>query len=74
MYWAEALAKQNQDTELRDQFTTTYNLLAENEAKIVEELNKAQGNTVDIKGYYEPNEEITSKAMRPSVTFNKIID
>ena len=74
MYWAEALAKQNQDTELRDQFTTTYNLLAENEAKIVEELNKAQGNTVDIKGYYEPNEEITSKALRPSVTFNNIIE
>jgi len=74
MYWAEALAKQNKDIELSDQFTTIYDLLSENESKIVEELNKVQGTAVDIKGYYEPNEEITSKAMRPSTTFNNIIE
>jgi len=74
MYWAEALANQNKDAELSGQFTPIYGLLSENESKIVEELNKVQGTAVDIKGYYEPNEEITSKAMRPSATFNNIIE
>ncbi|VAV86047.1 Isocitrate dehydrogenase [NADP]; Monomeric isocitrate dehydrogenase [NADP] [hydrothermal vent metagenome] len=74
MYWAEALANQNKDTELSGQFASIYNLLSENESKIVEELNSVQGSAVDLKGYYEPNEDITSKAMRPSNTFNKIID
>jgi isocitrate dehydrogenase len=74
MYWAEALSKQNKDKELSAQFTSIYNLLLENESKIVEELNKVQGSATDIKGYYEPNEDITSIVMRPSVTFNNIID
>ena len=74
MYWAEALANQNKDAELSGQFTPIYGLLSENESKIVEELNNVQGNPVDIKGYYKPNEEITSKAMRPSATFNNIIE
>jgi isocitrate dehydrogenase len=74
MYWAEALAKQNKDIELSSQFASIYNLLSDNESKIVEELNNVQGTAVDIKGYYEPNDEITSKAMRPSVTFNNIIE
>jgi isocitrate dehydrogenase len=73
MYWAEALTKQNKDTELSSQFASIYNLLSENESKIVEELNSVQGSAVDIKGYYKPNEEVTTKAMRPSVTFNNII-
>lgn len=74
MYWAEALTNQNKDTELSSQFASIYNLLSENESKIVEELNSVQGSAVDLKGYYEPNEDITSKAMRPSVTFNNIIE
>ncbi len=48
--------------------------LVENEAKILAELNAAQGKPVDIGGYYRPNPEKTSKAMRPSPTFNAIVD
>jgi isocitrate dehydrogenase len=74
LYWAEALAAQTQDTELRARFANVARQLADNETKIVAELNAAQGSAVDIGGYYRPNPELTSKAMRPSPTLNAIID
>jgi len=74
LYWAEALAAQNEDTELQTRFAKLYKQLAENEAKIVAELNAAQGRAVDLGGYYRPNAALTSRAMRPSATFNGIVD
>jgi isocitrate dehydrogenase len=74
MYWAEALAAQTQDPELRARFATVAKQLAENETTIVVELNAAQGKPVDIGGYYRPNPELASKAMRPSPTLNAIVD
>ena len=74
MYWAEALAAQTEDAALQAQFTGVAKAMAENEAKIIEELGAAQGKPVDIGGYYRPNVELTSKAMRPSATLNKIVD
>jgi isocitrate dehydrogenase len=74
LYWAEALAAQTQDPELRARFSKVAGQLAENEAKIVAELKAAQGRPVDIGGYFRPNPELASKAMRPSPTFNAIVD
>jgi isocitrate dehydrogenase len=74
LYWAEALAAQSQDKELQARFAKVAKQLGENEAKIVAELNAAQGRPVDIGGYYRPNPGLTSKAMRPSPTFNAIVD
>ncbi|NHN76326.1 NADP-dependent isocitrate dehydrogenase [Azotobacter chroococcum] len=70
LYWAQALAAQTEDKELQAQFTTLAKTLTDNEAKIVGELSAAQGKPVDIAGYYHPNVELTSKAMRPSATLN----
>ncbi len=74
MYWAQALADQNEDAELQQKFAPLAKKLAENEEKIVAELNAAQGSAVDCGGYYVPNEELTSKAMRPSETFNSALN
>ena len=74
LYWAEALAAQTEDAALQAQFAGVAKALAENEAKIVEELAAAQGKPADIGGYYRPNVDLTSKAMRPSATLNKIMD
>ena len=74
LYWAEALAKQTRDAELQARFTPVAQEMAANEEKIVQELNDAQGQPVDIGGYYHPSEEMTAKAMRPSATLNAIID
>ncbi|MGK2858072.1 MAG: NADP-dependent isocitrate dehydrogenase, partial [Thermoanaerobaculia bacterium] len=74
LYWAEALAAQSKDAALKSKFTAIAKKLAENEAKINEELLGAQGKPVDMGGYYHPNFEKTSKAMRPSATLNVIID
>jgi isocitrate dehydrogenase len=74
LYWAEALAKQTKDAELQARFTPVAQEMAANEEKIVQELNDAQGQPVDIGGYYHPNQEMTAKAMRPSATLNGIID
>lgn len=73
LYWAEALATQDKDPELKQTFGKIASALAENEAKIVEELNNAQGSPVDIGGYYKPHPEKASNAMRPSKTFNEIL-
>ncbi|WP_274476504.1 NADP-dependent isocitrate dehydrogenase [Mangrovimonas aestuarii] len=74
LYWAEALANQTKDTELQSTFTNVAKELRANEAKIVEELNKVQGQAMDIKGYYAPNDELAAKAMRPSETLNNILN
>lgn len=73
-YWAEALANQSKDTELKALFAPIAEEMKANEGKIVDELNSVQGQPVDIKGYYHPNEMLTSSAMRPSVTLNTILD
>jgi isocitrate dehydrogenase len=73
MYWAEALAAQNDDADLKARFTAVAKELAENEDKIIGELNGAQGKPVEIKGYYHPDMALVSAAMRPSATFNKAI-
>ena len=70
LYWAQALAAQNEDKDLQARFSNLAKVLADNEAKIVGELNGAQGKPVNIGGYYHPDTEKTSKAMRPSATFN----
>ncbi|WP_342120861.1 NADP-dependent isocitrate dehydrogenase [Pseudoduganella sp. OTU4001] len=70
MYWAQALAAQNEDAELKAKFTPVAKALSENEAKIVEELNSVQGKAMDIGGYYKPDAAKTSAVMRPSATFN----
>jgi isocitrate dehydrogenase len=74
MYWAQALAEQTQDKDLQAKFIPIANLLAENENTIIAELNSAQGKVVDIGGYYCPNTELAAKVMRPSQSFNSIID
>ncbi len=70
LYWAQALAAQTKDKELQARFAPLAKMLTENEAKINAELLAAQGKPVDMGGYYHPNFEKTSKAMRPSATFN----
>ena len=74
LYWAQALVQQNENTQLKGRFTKIAKELAANEQIIVDELNAAQGSSVNIGGYYEPKEELTEKAMRPSSTFNTILD
>ena len=74
MYWAEALASQNKDAELKEKFAPVAAALTDNESTIVEELIAAQGQPVDTKGYYRPCDKATSEAMRPSATLNNIID
>jgi isocitrate dehydrogenase len=73
MYWAEALAAQDDDADLKARFTAVAKELAENEDTIIGELNGAQGKPVEIKGYYHPDMALVSAAMRPSATFNKAI-
>jgi isocitrate dehydrogenase len=70
MYWAQALAEQNDDAALKAKFAPLAKALADNEAKIVGELNGAQGKPNDIHGYYHPDTALVTKAMRPSETFN----
>ena len=70
LYWAQALAEQTKDKELAARFAPLAKVLTENEAKINAELIEAQGKPVDMGGYYHPDFEKTSKAMRPSATLN----
>ncbi len=74
LFWAEALAQQDKDTELKQIFAPIAKELAKNEAKIIDELNSVQAQTVDIKGYYKPCDNTAEQAMRPSSTFNTIIE
>ncbi|WP_026976931.1 NADP-dependent isocitrate dehydrogenase [Flavobacterium tegetincola] len=70
LYWAQGLAAQDKDAELKATFSPIAKELSENEDKINAELIAAQGSRQEIKGYYNPNYELTDKAMRPSATFN----
>ncbi|SFJ07309.1 NADP-dependent isocitrate dehydrogenase [Myroides guanonis] len=74
MYWAEALASQNKDAELKAIFTPVAASMIKEENQINAELIGAQGKAQDIKGYYQPDANLTSKAMRPSATLNTILD
>ncbi len=74
MYWAQALAEQDVDADLKAIFTPVIKQMSDNEIVINEELLKAQGQQVDIGGYYLPDFNLATKEMRPSETFNKIID
>lgn len=70
LYWAEALATQEKDAEMKARFAPLSASLRENEAKIVEELNLAQGKAMDVGGYYRPDAKLAAESMRPSGTFN----
>jgi isocitrate dehydrogenase len=73
LYWAEALAAQDDDAELKGRFEKLAKELAANESKVIDELNAVQGKPMDIGGYYYPNVEKASAAMRPSETFNSLL-
>jgi len=73
-YLAEALAKQNEDEELRKTFEPIAKKLAENEEKIIKDFDEVQGRSYDLNGYYWPNETVVEQVMRPSKTLNQIVD
>ncbi|MFT7300829.1 MAG: isocitrate dehydrogenase [Porticoccus sp.] len=73
LYWAQALAEQTEDTELQTAFTKLAQDLGDNEQKIIDELNTAQGHPVDMGGYYQPSPEKVEAAMRPSATLNDLL-
>jgi len=74
MYWAQELAAQAEDKELQAKFAGLAKSLTDNEQKIVDELKAVQGKPVDIGGYYKPSEDLVQKVMRPSATFNAILN
>ena len=74
LYWAQALAQQNTDAELKQRFAPLAETLASQEQTIVDELNAVQGQAMDIGGYYHPDDSKAAAAMRPSATFNAAID
>ena len=73
-FWAEALAKQDKNEDLRLKFETVYRRLNESQAEILQEFLNAQGKPVDLKGYYKPDENLVNQHMRPSKLLNGIID
>ncbi len=73
MYWAQAMADQSEDEELAEKFKQVANELTQNEDKIVDELNRVQGVSMDVGGYYKPDAAKAAAAMRPSATFNAIL-
>ena len=74
MYWAQELARQTKNIDLQNQFIPFAKKLAENEKSIINELNSVQGKPISIGGYYEPDETLATKSMRPSSIFNSIIE
>jgi isocitrate dehydrogenase len=74
MYWAQGLASQDKDADLKAEFASLAETMQANEDKIIKELNAAQGAPVNIDGYYYPDYNKVSKAMRPSETLNKLIN
>lgn len=74
MYWAQTLAEQTQDAELKTKFTKVAKQLEDNEEKILAEIAAAEGKATEMGGYYKPNKELVAKAMRPSSTLNAIVD
>ena len=73
LYWAQALAAQSEDPQLKAHFAPLAKALAENEQKIMDELKAVQGKAVDIGGYYLPDPVKTEAVMRPSATFNAVL-
>ena len=73
LYWAQELAAQTKDADLAAKFAPLATQLADNEAAIIEELNNAQGVSIDMKGYYQPSADVVATAMRPSATLNGIL-
>jgi len=73
MFWAEALANQTKDMDLKNEFSELFRDLQAHEAKITEELIEIQGKPMELGGYYEPDAALAQHAMRPSETLNKII-
>ena len=74
MYWAQELSNQNDDEELKNKFTEIAEALSANEATIIDQLNGAQGKPMNVGGYYFPDDQLASAAMRPSAVLNEIID
>ncbi len=74
LYWARALANQDDDDELKNTFTKLGNSLEKNCQKILGELIEAQGTPQDIGGYYKPDPLLMSRAMRPSKTLNSLLE
>ena len=74
MYWAEALAQQEEDPELKEQFSPISESLISSQEEIVSEFLDDQGKSVDAGGYYRPVDSMAESIMRPSATFNAIID
>jgi isocitrate dehydrogenase len=74
LYWAQALAEQDEDPDLASRFADLAHGLADNEEKIVEELSSVQGSPVDVDGYYRPDDDRTDAAMRPSATLNHALE
>ncbi|AOW16776.1 isocitrate dehydrogenase (NADP(+)) [Polaribacter vadi] len=74
LYWAQGLANQNKNADLKAEFAKIADELAKNETKIIAELNSIQGNAVNIEGYYMPNETLTENAMRPNKNLNSILN
>ncbi|UTW61912.1 NADP-dependent isocitrate dehydrogenase [bacterium SCSIO 12741] len=73
MYWAEELANQDKDASLKGAFANLAAKMTENENQVIEELNSVQGQAINTEGYYRPNRDLTSSAMRPSSTLNEMI-
>ena len=74
MYWAQELANQNDDDDLKNKFKEIAEALSSNEATIIDQLNGAQGKPMNVGGYYFPDDQLASAAMRPSPVLNEIID
>jgi isocitrate dehydrogenase len=74
MYWAEGIANQNKNQELKSSFSKISADLKQNEEKIISELNQIQGNPSNIGGYYQPDNSLANTAMRPNLTFNTILE
>ncbi len=74
LYWAQALAQQTEDKQLQSIFAPVAKALQDNESKILSEIAAAEGVPTDIGGYYQPEDSLAYKAMRPSSTFNQVID
>ena len=74
MYWAQELAQQSANLKLKGAFEKVAEQLSGNEQEIINQLNNAQGSPVEIGGYYHPDDQLASKAMRPSILFNDIIE
>ena len=73
LYWAQALAAQDADADLKSEFTPIAKAMTDNESKIMDELNAAQGSPVDLGGYFHQDQDKRTTAMRPSATLNDII-